>query len=142
MTVPAQELSTDDVSGSKQVELLEEQIRSSGSDSPVSGAASEQHLPDNKDSSSTQDNYANIGLVRDSSPSYAPSEPQQQDSHDMPGFAVCVSFQFYHRSLFVVEFFLVVYANLSMTCSCLYYVSETLAMRGLHSQTSGQALCL
>ncbi|XP_047155412.1 uncharacterized protein LOC124826598 [Vigna umbellata] len=87
LTVPAQELSTDDVSASKQVELLEEHIRSSGSDSPVSGAASEQHLPDNKDSSSTQDNYANIGLVRDSSPSYAPSEPQQQDSHDMPGFA-------------------------------------------------------
>ncbi|RZC01220.1 GBF-interacting protein 1-like isoform X2 [Glycine soja] len=89
LTVPAPELSTDDVSGSKQVDLRDEHIRSSRSDSPVSGAASEQQLPDNKDSSNTQnlDNYANIGLVRDSSPSYAPSEPQQQDSHDMPGFA-------------------------------------------------------
>jgi len=103
LTVPAEELSTDDVSGSKQVELLEEHIRSSGSDSPVSGAASEQHLPDNKESSNTQDNYGNIGLVRDGSPSYEPSEPQQQDSHDMPGFAVCVSFQLYHRSPYVVE---------------------------------------
>ncbi|XP_027334815.1 uncharacterized protein LOC113849251 isoform X2 [Abrus precatorius] len=89
LTVPAPELSTDDVSGSKQVDLRDDHIRSSGSDSPASGAASEQQLPDNKDSSSAQnlDNYANIGLVRDSSPSYAPSESQQQDSHDMPGFA-------------------------------------------------------
>ncbi|KAK7389654.1 hypothetical protein VNO78_24877 [Psophocarpus tetragonolobus] len=89
LTVPAPELPTDDVSGSKQVDLRDDHIRSSGSDSPASGAASEQPLPDNKDSSNTQnlDNYANIRLVRDSSPSYAPSEPQQQDSHDMPGFA-------------------------------------------------------
>ncbi|TKY64289.1 dentin sialophosphoprotein isoform X1 [Spatholobus suberectus] len=89
LTVPAPELSTDDVSGSKQVDLQDDHIRSSGSDSPASGAASEQQLPDIKDSSNTQnlDNYANIGLVRDSSPSYAPSESQQQDSHDMPGFA-------------------------------------------------------
>ncbi|XP_020218951.1 GBF-interacting protein 1-like isoform X1 [Cajanus cajan] len=89
LTVPAPELSSADISGSKQVDLRDDHIRSSGSDSPASGAASEQQLPDNKDSSNTQnlDNYANIGLVRDSSPSYAPSEPQQQDSHDMPGFA-------------------------------------------------------
>lgn len=89
LTVPAPELSTDDVSGSKQVDLRDDHIRSSESDSPASVTASEQQLPDNKDSSNTQnlDNYANIGLVRESSPSYAPSEPQQQDSHDMPGFA-------------------------------------------------------
>jgi len=103
------------------VDLLDEHIRSSGSDSPVSGAASEQHLPDNKDSSNTQnlDNYANIGLVRDSSPSYAPSEPQQQDSHDMPGFAVCDSFQFYHHIPYVVC--LGVYANLLKPYSCIIY---------------------
>lgn len=114
------------------MDLLDEHIRSSGSDSPVSGAPSEQQLPDNKDSSNTQnlDNYANIGLVRDSSPSYAPSEPQQQESHDMPGFAVCDSFQFYHHSPYVVEPFLVVYANLLMAYSSIYNVSETLAMRG------------
>ncbi|KAL5171389.1 GBF-interacting protein 1 [Glycine soja] len=93
LTVPAPELSTDDVSGSKQVDLRDEHIRSLGSDSPVSSATSEQQLPDNKDSSNTKnlDNYANIGLVRDSSPSYAPSEQQQQDSHDMPGFAALIS---------------------------------------------------
>ncbi|RDX65544.1 GBF-interacting protein 1, partial [Mucuna pruriens] len=89
LTVPAPELSTDEVSGTKPVDLRDDHIRSSGSDSPASGTPSEKQLLDNKDSSSAQnlDNYANIGLVRDSSPSYPPSEPQQQDSHDMPGFA-------------------------------------------------------
>lgn len=83
------------------MDLQDDHIRSSESDSPASVVASEQQLPDNKDSSNTQnlDNYANIGLVRESSPSYAPSEPQQQDSHDMPGFAVSDSFQFYHQSM-------------------------------------------
>ncbi|CAJ2663501.1 unnamed protein product [Trifolium pratense] len=89
LTVPASELSSDDVSGSKQVDLRDDQIRSPESESPASGAASEQQLPDNKESSSSHnlDSYANIGLVRDTSPSYAPAS-QQQDSHDMPGFSV------------------------------------------------------
>lgn len=75
------------------MDLRDDHIRSSESDSPASGAASEQQLPD-KDSSTPQnlDNYANIRLVHDSSPSYAPSESQQQDSHDMPGFSVSDSF--------------------------------------------------
>ncbi|XP_061364003.1 uncharacterized protein LOC133307510 isoform X2 [Gastrolobium bilobum] len=89
LTVSAPELSTDDVPGSKQIDLRDDNIRSTGSNSPASGATSEQQLPDNKDSSSPQnlDSYASIGLVRDRSPSYAPSESQQQDSHDMPGFS-------------------------------------------------------
>ncbi|KAK7389653.1 hypothetical protein VNO78_24875 [Psophocarpus tetragonolobus] len=93
LTVPAPEMPTDDVSESKQVDLRDDRFRSSGDDFPASGAASEQPLPDNKDSSNTQnlDNYANIGLVRDSNPSSAPSEPEQQDSHDMPGFAALIS---------------------------------------------------
>ncbi|KAK7294416.1 hypothetical protein RJT34_17305 [Clitoria ternatea] len=88
LAVPAPELTTD-LSGSKQVDLRDDPIRSSESDSPASGAASEQQLPDKKDSTGAPnlDNYANIGLVRDNSPSYAPSESQQHDSHDMPGFA-------------------------------------------------------
>lgn len=109
------------------MDLRDEHIRSSRSDSPVSGAASEQQLPDNKDSSNTQnlDNYANIGLVRDSSPSYAPSEQQQQDSHDMPGFAVSESYEICLR-LYAVELFLMVYAKLS----CAIHGSMALAMRG------------
>jgi hypothetical protein len=100
LTVPASELSSVDVSGSKQVDLRDDQIRSSESDSPASGAASEQQLPDNEESSSSQnlDNYANMGLVRDTSPSYAPAS-QQQDSHDMPGFSVSEYFCFYHQNI-------------------------------------------
>lgn len=103
MTVAAAELSTDDASRSKQVDLQDDHIRSTASDSLASGAASEQQLPDNKESSSPQneDNYANIGLVRESSPSYAPAESQQEeDSHDMPGFSVSDSFQFCHLNSF------------------------------------------
>lgn len=112
LTAPASESSTDNVSGSKQVSLSDDHVRSSESESPASGVASEQQLPDNKESSSSQnlDNYANVGLVRDTSPSYAPAQSQQQDSHDMPGFSVseycfylfipstyatCVCFAFY-----------------------------------------------
>lgn len=89
--VPAPELSCDDVSGNTQVDMLDgEHIRNLVSDSPASGAASEQQLPDNKESPSSQnvDNYANVGLERDTSRPYVPSESQQQDSHDMPGFSV------------------------------------------------------
>ena len=89
LTAPASELSTDNVSGSKQVNLSNDHVRSSESESPASGVASEQQLPDNKESSSSQnlDNYANVGFIRDTSSSYAPAQSQQQDSHDMPGFS-------------------------------------------------------
>ncbi|KAI5402467.1 hypothetical protein KIW84_050185 [Lathyrus oleraceus] len=65
LTAPASELSTDNVSGSKQVNLSNDHVRSSESESPASGVASEQQLPDNKEFSSSQnlDNYANVGLV-------------------------------------------------------------------------------
>nr|XP_027192497.1 nuclear transcription factor Y subunit alpha isoform X2 [Cicer arietinum] len=67
LTVPASELSTDDVSGSKPVDLRDDHIRSTESDSPASGSASEQQLPDNKESSSPEnlENYANIRLAYD-----------------------------------------------------------------------------
>ncbi|KAI4329141.1 hypothetical protein L6164_021437 [Bauhinia variegata] len=89
LPVAGPEFSSDDVSASKQVDMQEDHVRNTGSDSPASGSASEQQLPDNKESSSAQnlDDYADIGLVRDSSPTYARSESQQQDSHDMPGFS-------------------------------------------------------
>lgn len=95
MSVPAPELPNEDVSGSKQGDLQDDHSRNNGSESPASGGAAEQQLPDNKESSRPQnlDNYANIGLVQDTSLSYAHSESQQQqDSHDMPGFSVSVFF--------------------------------------------------
>ncbi|KAJ7951543.1 GBF-interacting protein 1 [Quillaja saponaria] len=82
--------SSGDVSGSKNADLLDNQVRITGSDSPASSAASEHQMPDNKESSSLQnlDNYADIGLIRDNSPSYPPSESHQQyDPHDLPGFS-------------------------------------------------------
>ncbi|KAF7814076.1 GBF-interacting protein 1-like isoform X1 [Senna tora] len=84
--------SSDDVSGSKLVDFVDDQVGNTGLESPASGAASEQQLADQKESLSPQnlENYADIGLVRDNGPSYVPSETQQQqDSHDMPGFSVC-----------------------------------------------------
>ncbi|KAF7843575.1 GBF-interacting protein 1-like isoform X1 [Senna tora] len=84
-------VSNDDASGSTKVELQQDDhTRSNGSDSPPSGTAAEQRLPDNKESSRPQNlnNYADIGLVQDNSISYVSSEAQQpQDSHDMPGFS-------------------------------------------------------
>ena len=69
----APESSSDDASGNKQVELPDEQVRHSGSDSPASGTVSEHQSPDKSTSPPNLDNYADIGLVRDNSP-FTPSE--------------------------------------------------------------------
>ncbi|XP_021294765.1 uncharacterized protein LOC110424510 isoform X2 [Herrania umbratica] len=90
LSVSAPDTSSDDTAGGKPIEILEDQIGNSGSDSPPSGTASEHQLPDTKDTSSPQnlDGYADIGLVQDNSPSYAPSESQkQQDAPELPSFA-------------------------------------------------------
>lgn len=91
LLVSAPESSGEDVSGGKTAELLDDQVRNSGSDSPASGVAVEHQLSDKKESTSPQnlENYADIGLVRENSPSYAPSESQQhQDPPELPGFSV------------------------------------------------------
>ncbi|XP_059456437.1 GBF-interacting protein 1-like [Corylus avellana] len=90
LSVSAPESSGDDACSSKPAELRDAQVRNSGSDSPASVVASEHQLPDKKESSSPRnlDNYADIGLVRENSPSYAPSESQQhQDPPELPGFS-------------------------------------------------------
>lgn len=88
-SVTAQEISTDDASGSRQVDLLDDQVRSSESNSPDSGIATELQSADKRESSSPQtlDTYAEIGLVRDRSPKYAPAS-QHQDPSELPGFSV------------------------------------------------------
>lgn len=93
LTVSAPESSGDDVSGSRLAELHDGLVRNSGSDSPASAVASEHQLPDKKQSPSPQnlDNYADIGLVRDTDncPSYSPSESQHhQDIPELSGFSV------------------------------------------------------
>lgn len=92
MPGPAPKTSGNDVSGSKPVDILDDQVRSSGSNSPASGETSEHQLPDDiKETSSPQnlDNYADIGLVQESDPSYALSESQQQQhSSELANFSV------------------------------------------------------
>ena len=76
----APESYSDDASSNKQVELPDEQVRHSGSDSPASGTVSEHQSPDNSSSPPNLDNYADIGLVRDNSP-FIPSKSQHQQDH-------------------------------------------------------------
>ncbi|XP_068303251.1 uncharacterized protein [Pyrus communis] len=89
LSVSAPELCSDEASGIKPVDLLDHQVRSSGSESPVSGAIAEHQLPEKKETSSPQNlgNYADIGLVQDNSSSYAPSDSQQQDPSELQGFS-------------------------------------------------------
>ncbi|GAV84946.1 DUF1296 domain-containing protein [Cephalotus follicularis] len=90
LSASSPESSTDDASGSKQVDILNDHARNSGYESSVSGAASEQQLPDKKESPrpQTMENYADIGLLQANSPSYTPSDSQQQqDPPELPNFS-------------------------------------------------------
>ncbi|CAL0308899.1 unnamed protein product [Lupinus luteus] len=89
LTLPGPELSNDDVSGSKLIELHGDLVRSARTNSPSLGVASEQKLPDIVESSSSRnpDSYADVGLTHDSRSSYAHSEPKPlYDSHNVSGF--------------------------------------------------------
>ncbi|KAK8618699.1 hypothetical protein V6N13_132682 [Hibiscus sabdariffa] len=90
LPVSSPDTSSDDTAAGKPINILDDQLGNSGSDSPPSGTASEHQLPDKKDAPSPQnlDSYADIGMVQDNSQSYAPSEPQQQqDPPELPGFS-------------------------------------------------------
>lgn len=86
----APESRSDEASGTKSVDLLDDHVRNSGSDFPAPSAVPEHQLPEKKETSSPQsvDNYADIGLVRDNSPSFAPSDSQHQDPPELQGFTV------------------------------------------------------
>ncbi|XVF27027.1 hypothetical protein REPUB_Repub14bG0071200 [Reevesia pubescens] len=90
LSVSVPDTSSDDAGGGKPIDILDDQLRNSGSDSPPSGTASEHQLPDKKESSSPQnsDNYADIVMVEDNSPSYDPSESQlHQDPPELTSFS-------------------------------------------------------
>lgn len=98
MSTSAPESHSDEAS-TKPIDLLDDQVRNSGSDFSAPSAVPE-HLPEKRETSSPQslDNYADIGLVRDNSPSFAPSDSQNQDPPEMQGFTVsskvlCTSIQ-------------------------------------------------
>ncbi|PIN24689.1 hypothetical protein CDL12_02571 [Handroanthus impetiginosus] len=89
VSVSVPESSGDEPAGSKQLQLVDDSVRSSGSNSPASGAMSDHQLTEQKDSSSPQnlDNYADVGLVQDNSTSYTPESLQQQDTSELPSFS-------------------------------------------------------
>ncbi|KAK4427384.1 GBF-interacting protein 1 [Sesamum alatum] len=89
VSVSVPESSGDEPTGSKQLEMTDDSGRSSGSNSPDSGAVSDDQLTEKKDSSSQQnlDNYGDVRLVRDSSPSYPPESLQQQDTSELPSLS-------------------------------------------------------
>ncbi|KAL3632956.1 hypothetical protein CASFOL_025940 [Castilleja foliolosa] len=91
VSVSAPESSGDEqAGGSKQLEMIDDSVRSSGSNSPASGAVSNHQLTENKESSGPQnlDKYVDVGLVRDNSPSFTPeSLQQQQDTPELTSFS-------------------------------------------------------
>lgn len=108
MSVSAPATSCDDSSGSKPADILDDQVRNGESDSPSSVSAPEQQLPDKKESSNPQslENYADIGLVQDNSPSYAPAESRQsQDPPELQSFSVSLVFRFKKSFEFFTVFF-------------------------------------
>ncbi|CAI0419447.1 unnamed protein product, partial [Linum tenue] len=78
LTASVTESTGDDASGTKIDAVSDEKLRHSGSASPASGGASEPQLPDKSPSSPNLDNYSDIGLVQESSPSYDHIESHQQ----------------------------------------------------------------
>ncbi|KAK6148738.1 hypothetical protein DH2020_016263 [Rehmannia glutinosa] len=89
VSVSSPESSGDEPAGGKQLEMMDDSVRGSGSNSPASGAVSDHQLTEKKEASGSQnlDNYADVGLVRDNSPSYTPESLQQQDTPELPSFS-------------------------------------------------------
>lgn len=73
--------------------MMDDSVRSSGSNSPASDAVSDHQLTEKKESSSPQNlnDYADVGLVRGNSPSYTPESLQQQDTSELPSFSVSLN---------------------------------------------------
>ncbi|KAL0415056.1 UNVERIFIED_CONTAM: hypothetical protein Slati_3337500 [Sesamum latifolium] len=89
VSVSAPESSGDEPTGGKQLEMTDDSGRSSGSNSPDSSAVSDDQLTEKKETSSPQnlDNYGDVRLVQDSSPSYPPESLQQQDTAELPSLS-------------------------------------------------------
>lgn len=108
-TASGPESSGDEPVGSKQLEIMDETVRSSDSNSPSSGAQSDRQLTEKIESSSPQNlnEYADVGLVRGNNTSYAPESVHQQDTSELPSFSVrCYSSSFltvfYSSVMFII----------------------------------------
>ena len=97
LSASAPESSSDETSASKHIDLPDDQIRNSRSNSSESGVVSENELLDKNESSSPQklDGYADIGLVHNNSASYIPFElQQQQEAPELVSLSVSPVFTF------------------------------------------------
>ncbi|XP_042052382.1 GBF-interacting protein 1-like isoform X3 [Salvia splendens] len=85
--VSSAEASGDEPVTTKESEVADDSVRSSESNSPVSGDLSD--LTEKNDSSSPQNlnDYADVGLMPGNSPSYTPESIQQQDTSELPSFS-------------------------------------------------------
>ncbi|XP_010273948.1 PREDICTED: GBF-interacting protein 1-like isoform X2 [Nelumbo nucifera] len=82
--------SSEDASGGNQGGLLDEKVRTARSDSMPSSEAAELQFTDKEQSSGPRnlENFADIRLVRNDSPSFSSAEPrQEQDSPGLPKFS-------------------------------------------------------
>ncbi|KAL8458664.1 hypothetical protein ACS0TY_036247 [Phlomoides rotata] len=88
VTASGPESSGDEPASSKQLEIIDETVRSSDSNSP-SGALSDRQLTEKVESSSPQNlnEYADVGLVRGNDTSYTPESLHQQDTSELPSFS-------------------------------------------------------
>lgn len=89
VTASSPESSGDEPAGNKQLEIMDEAVRSSSSNSP-SGAVSDCQLTEKIESSSPQNlnEYADVGLVQGNTTSYTPESLHQQDTSELPSFSV------------------------------------------------------
>lgn len=73
---------------------MDDSVRSSESDSPASGAVADHQLTEKNEPSNLHnlDNYSDVGLVRENSPSYTPELRQQQEASELPSFSVSPAF--------------------------------------------------
>lgn len=87
MSASASDPLSEEPVGGKQLVLDDDLPQNSGSSSPVPCAISDPPQIDKKESSIQQlDNYADVGLVQDSTTSF--ESQRQQDASDLPSFSV------------------------------------------------------
>ncbi|KAI3414861.1 uncharacterized protein J3R85_015784 [Psidium guajava] len=94
--------SSSGTSESKQVDMVEERVRNSRSNSPTSPATSDNQLTDKEEADAQDlDSYNAIGLVTDHTRVNAPSESQQQqDPPELPSFSA-----YDHRTGYDISYF-------------------------------------
>ncbi|XP_010534930.1 PREDICTED: uncharacterized protein LOC104810364 isoform X2 [Tarenaya hassleriana] len=102
LSVVPPEASNDDAPSTKPVDILDDQVRNSGSGSPAS-TSSGQQLPEQKEESRTSQNLdeiAGIELLGGNGPPYTSSESKQlQDTPELQNFSAGYDFPYFRPSI-------------------------------------------